>query len=90
MAFLAEIAGLAGNPRIHRHALPAPLAAGDHAGALVPQDQGLRDPALADATFQKPVNVGAADAHGGHAHQRLAGAGHRRRLLVLAQVPRAV
>jgi hypothetical protein len=78
----AEVAGLAGDGGVDRH---APPVLGD-TRELVAEDEGPGETGVADPPLGEPVKVGAAEADRRHPHERLALARLRPLLLVQAQV----
>jgi hypothetical protein len=56
------------------------------ADELVPEHERVIEHRVSDAALREPVQVGAAEADGGHAQEQLARRGLGRRLVVQAQV----
>ena len=73
VAGAADLAVAAGVGRLDDDALTLARAGHDHAAHLVAEHERLVDDGLADAAVLVPVEVGAAEAYGGDAHELLAG-----------------
>ena len=86
MAVAAERAGLARDGRVDRD----PPSVLRDPRELVAEHERSREPRLADPALAEPVQVGAAEADRGDAHERLAVARLRALFLVQAQVARRV
>ena len=76
--------------RLYDDALIRARAGDDDAAHLVTKDERLHDSGVADAAVLVPVQVGAAEAHGGDADELLARGRHRLRFLVDTDVVGAV
>ena len=86
----ADAAAAARHGRVERHALAGAGAGLDRPYELVPEDERPVEGGVADPPFEEPVPVGPAQADGRHAHENLAVARLRRRLVVEPEIARAV
>jgi len=89
-ALEAQGAAPAGDRRIDGHPLPGPRPRLDRRGELVAEDERARQAGLADPAADEPVTVGAAEPDRRHPEQHLAVRRLGRRLVVQADVARAV
>ena len=90
MALTAQVAALARDRRVDGDPAACQRPGLDDARELVPDHERRGEPAVADPALLEPVQVGAADADGLHAHKALARARLGRRLVAEADVAGAV
>ncbi len=86
----ADAATAARHGGVERHALARAGAGLDRPHEFVPEDKGAVEDGVADPPFEEPVPVRPAQADGGHAHENLAVARLRRRLVVEPEIACAV